>query len=148
MQSLVLQTGSLLAVGASLYAMKVLKRPGATSPLRHAYPALVARYPGTLPDLARLEALQDETRLRHVLEMWDEVARLDASPSLSSQGKIARLNGCIGRALQQMCASAPAHASEEMYRVVQTCREDTVPTLCRHLDAILYNHLQSHRGRG
>ena len=139
---LVGQTALAATLGIGVLALRARRR--APHPTVAAYAALAAAYPTLAVDVSQLVRLEDPVRLRHVLEMLEEIATLDRAGGLSAQWRISRLSASVVTAVRQMHRNVPRHASDSLYTEAQVCMDDTLPQIERHLESILHNHLLAH----
>lgn len=135
-----LQTSLFAAVGVGLYA---LRRFGGASlhPVLVEYPELVRRFPGLAATVSELGRLGNDAGLRALLQKVQQIVDMDLRRGPGAEWKISRLSSEVVRDADAMCVAAPKTSSDELFRAVLACRDETIPQLRGHLDDLLHNHM-------
>lgn len=143
MRPYVLQASLFAALGMGAYT---LKRFGSTPlhPILLRYPELVQMYPMLASNLSQFSQLGDDDGLEEIVRRVVEIVRLDASPDLSAQWHISRMNSELIKDVERWCCRTPRAHSDERFRAVLTCTDELLPQLIKHLDDLLHNHILAH----
>lgn len=136
MQKILAQLGLAAGVGAALLVARNMAPPLHPS----VRPRIARRAPGVAEAMSHLAALNRTPELEAVMDLVDYVLDHMEKPSKASQWRISRANGDIVRRARAMCDSCRAGDGDVFYAVVML-REEHIPRLESHLEALLHNHV-------
>ena len=138
---LALQASLFGALGLGAYVLRRLSTPALHPVLAEEHPEIAAHSPALAATASQLATLQNEAGLRDLVRKIAEVVRLDLAGGPTAQWRISRLNTDIVNDARSLCARAPRASSEDLFRAVLDCQNETIPQLQGHLDNLLHNHL-------
>lgn len=111
-------------------------------PLVAARPELVVYEGGGLADsLTQLAMVEHPVAMQAILNKVCALVAHASSKDLKAQSHISNLIAEIVHDSKYMLGCVNVSSSDELFRKVQTCREEVLPLLEAQLDDILHNHL-------
>ena len=110
-------------------------------PLVASRPELVTYGEGLADSLTQLAMVEHPVAMKAILDKVCDLIAHASSTNLKAQSHISKLIVEIVHDSKYMLRCVDVSSSDELFRKVQTCREEVLPLLESQLDDILHNHL-------
>lgn len=110
-------------------------------PIVEEYPEVVRRYPSLSLEVSQLANLEQEGRLRSIMELLREMVTLDRERRRGNEFKMARLWATLQASFRRIVEDTRGWESDHLFNEKRIALEDTIPTLDRQLENIVHNYI-------